>query len=577
MCETSVFQQLNSDREMADSESNNLNDELDETILPADGSTGDSASNSRDWADESTAAAPLKFERVSRELPQKMPTAGSSKTIQIRLLMLVGMLAMVIYAMNEAGKPERWQWMGFEEATGSTPIGGAARESVANSTKPALPINGGAASKLASSDLAAENSATNNQLGGNRSPNDRSLWGDALANQSAPSLPASTMRFWRSAYRELSPAQQILLLNMLSMIRRSEALDETELVAAQALVARLESQQRRFQADLFDKLTLSSSGSENHQRLSEELNDSQTLWEEAVLPALSDTAARRDVTLSQQRIINAIQLVLDPVMFSEVKDRTSIGWKGDTQTWRRLWELELARAAATPTDGSNSAQPASVSRIELVSQPQVYRGRVVSIAGWVRSGKREELPVEHSLRRLGITHFFELWIRPSETKLGPICIYTPALPANFPELDTSYRELNARIEASGHFFKVRTFEAAGQAIEISPVLVAAEVGAVELAENFVTQKWEPSRATLIALLTIIPISAFMIAYSIFLASRRTRQPPAKPTQEKIARTLDQLADDPNVQTDLEKVLSLHEPRPASGDTTRFNDLTDNKS
>ena len=43
------------------------------------------------------------------------PIDKTSKAIRIRLLMLFSMLILIIVAMNEAGKPERWEWMGFEQ------------------------------------------------------------------------------------------------------------------------------------------------------------------------------------------------------------------------------------------------------------------------------------------------------------------------------------------------------------------------------------------------------------------------------------------------------------------------------
>ena len=44
-----------------------------------------------------------------------IPSADrTSRAIRFKLLMLFSMLILVIVLMKEAGKPERWEWMGFE-------------------------------------------------------------------------------------------------------------------------------------------------------------------------------------------------------------------------------------------------------------------------------------------------------------------------------------------------------------------------------------------------------------------------------------------------------------------------------
>ena len=63
----------------------------------------------------------MKFDRSSQDedapfRPHSIvPSADrTSRAIRTKLLMLFAMLILVIVLMKEAGKPERWEWMGFE-------------------------------------------------------------------------------------------------------------------------------------------------------------------------------------------------------------------------------------------------------------------------------------------------------------------------------------------------------------------------------------------------------------------------------------------------------------------------------
>lgn len=482
------------------------------------------------------------------------PVDRTSRAIHIKLMMLFVMLIVVVFLMQEAGKPERWQWMGFQAPESSEIEVDSLAGDAGNQQPPREPIS--EHSRLAADPIQRPAEPTDDSPPPITIKTQRSAMatkpGVASAEftfgqpLSSVQYPAAAVSFWSSTFPGLAPKEQTTFCRLLKTLRLSQTLSEGFQPATQNLVQKIAEQRDSFEQSLFDQLALTPDGTPEKTRLAEELFESQDLWSKKILPALESGAQGLDFTLGQQQAIKQLQGVIDPLLYLQVQDHTSLGWSGDSGAWSRLWEKSTA-------DDSSSADP--VSRIELMGQPELYRGRLVSVSGWVRSARKKLLGPDSEL---GIPHYFVLWVRPVESKQGPYCVFSTELPAGFPDVGEPFLDMNERVEIHGYPFKIRSYIAADSSVEPCPVIIARQLTRIENAEYTSVTQWQPSRTTLMMALILIPLFASFLAWAAFRSSQTRPFTPGKKTQTKIGHSLNELANDPRVQTDRENVMRLYE-------------------
>ena len=468
----------------------------------------------------------------------------TSRAVRMRLVMLLTMLVMVFYAMIEAGKPERWEWMGFDRlpnnAERTLEIDDASLPTQPDNTATTTPAN--VPSDSESVDKTRESPAISFQSENSRQSSNPIV----RIGLDAADYPPAAVTFWDATYRKLSDDQQHRLLLLLKRMRLSQTIPEPERDATKVLVGLLAQQRSQFHQKLFDQLATTSEGTEEKSKIANDLYESQAKWDDTVLPAMKAAVQGQDFTISQQNAIVQLQEVLDPLLYQEVHDQTSIGWSGDGAAWKRIWE-KITSHEMPPGE--------SVSHIQLMSQPEIYRGKPVTTQGWVRSARKKTLPGDSTI---GLPHYYILWVRPKESKLGPYCVYSMTLPDGFPALSNEFSAVNENVLITGYSFKVRTYVAADSSVKNSPVVLAPTVKRIET-RNFVSaNQWHPSRPTLIVAFILIPLLATGLAWWAFLASGSKKHEPGKKMKAHINQSLNDLTNDPNIETDRERVMKLYD-------------------
>ncbi|MCA9231920.1 MAG: hypothetical protein KDA57_14825 [Planctomycetales bacterium] len=209
---------------------------------------------------------------------------------------------------------------------------------------------------------------------------------------------------------------------------------------------------------------------------------------------------------------------------SQVKDRTYF-----RPEERELWFEFFARLQKLEDDQLVAQSVGVVSYAQLLKQPEVYRGRLVTIHGRV---KREELQ-QPAGNQLGIAMYHRLWIQPLGGGQWPLVVYCLELPPEFPRGEN----LNTQVSVTGLFFKNWSY-AYDDGLGLAPVI---------LANRF---DWQPSAARPLAKKTsarewtmAITLAAAFAAIATLLAARRTRRLPRQATaaallQELAARETD---------------------------------------
>lgn len=113
-----------------------------------------------------------------------------------------------------------------------------------------------------------------------------------------------------------------------------------------------------------------------------------------------------------------------------------------------------------------SASTADVGYIQLAQQPNVYRGRLVTVRGTVRQVAKEK-PADNEL---GIASYDRLVIQPTGGGLWPIFVYVLELPPGFPQGG----DVSADVSVTGFFFKDLSYAWQG-GLGIAPVLLAKTI------------------------------------------------------------------------------------------------------
>jgi hypothetical protein len=152
---------------------------------------------------------------------------------------------------------------------------------------------------------------------------------------------------------------------------------------------------------------------------------------------------------------------VQPQLLESIRDNTYFR-SVETEAWFHLLDIlqqsvpeELAEASL-----------GEVGYVQMVQQPHVYRGRIVTVSGTVR---RSEV-VEVAENNIGLQQYYLLTMRPAGRQIWPIRIYCLELPDGFPLGE----DVSASVIAHGFFFKNWSYQWEGGP-GLAPILLARTV------------------------------------------------------------------------------------------------------
>ncbi|MBN1851843.1 MAG: hypothetical protein JW829_03935 [Pirellulales bacterium] len=111
----------------------------------------------------------------------------------------------------------------------------------------------------------------------------------------------------------------------------------------------------------------------------------------------------------------------------------------------RAWFNMIAVLKATDPEAITAASAGPITYAQLIRQPYLYRGRVITVRGEVRRVVEKEAPKNE----LGIETYHQLWIKPAGGGNRPLTVYCLELPDRFPRGG----DVNETIRLDGLFFK----------------------------------------------------------------------------------------------------------------------------
>jgi hypothetical protein len=154
-------------------------------------------------------------------------------------------------------------------------------------------------------------------------------------------------------------------------------------------------------------------------------------------------------------------LPIDSELLNQIKDNASF-----RPQERAAWFALFGRLEALSNAALHASSIGQLSYAQLVSQPDAYRGRMVTIRG---TAIRAE--VEHPTDNpLGLAEYYRLWLQPAGGGEWPFVVYALQLPDRFPRGD----RLRLPVAVTGYFFKNWSYSW-GDGLGLAPIILAAGV------------------------------------------------------------------------------------------------------
>ena len=481
--------------------------------------------------------------------PSSLQPSPFNSGLKMKMLTLVAMLIMVIYSMNEAGKPENWAWMGFEKP--------AVTNENRNPHDRTTPISKNSSSGVAADTLSdATNELASTPLTTRSSPPIR------LADESLPpttsnshtGLPAESGKFWTSFFESLTTTQQVEWMELLEALRGSQVLLRQPVSQThEELITRARKQRDAFNNRILDRMSSIPHASEKRSQVSQDYFEANEFWQKKISPALSALRTGEDITLTQQRAALDLQHHLDNDALNLVQDKTAIGWTGDSVAWKRCWNrIHL----------SEIGDPTFVKRIQLIGQPREFRGRAVTINGFVRDIEARRAKPNSSIAGthsdVGETTYYILWVQPSESDAGPYCVYCLHPPAELPRTRSELADYQWMATINGVFFKNRSYRASDKSVQYSPLILADSFGLKPPVSEHPVLKWKLSPKLMAGFLALVPLLAVGIVWYAVRKTVSRKRLPSKKSQEELNVFLGDLKNDPSIKTDLEQIQAISE-------------------
>lgn len=429
---------------------------------------------------------------------RRPPPNYFSRRVQMKVMFLVFLFMTVLMLMTESADPDNWRWMWRLGDPAVKQLGPPADTGTPAQDQPALPPPSDPTPNPLVSQ--AEKPFAPQEM---------------LKGTLDESLRAFQINGWSFVLGRLDRPQRLLLAATLRDVRGNRKLSEGQQSARQDILTGLEEGWNAYHSGT--ARALESGGDPltdlQRQHCREIMEASRTAWQQQLtsLRALIEGNERLEQHATP---LAGLQQLLDARAFAQVEDNTMFR-TSDREAWTRLWEILLSTSPAEKA----AAAETPVSFVQLFSQPDAYRGKLVAVRGMARRGYR--LPSREAAGNVSGYHV--LWIWPPGGD-SPLVAYCHKLPDGFPQLSertaTRYgTQLNADVQVTGYFFK-RWLYLSGEGLNLAPLLLG-EVTDWQPPATSLTGKrdlWLSPAVTTVMIVFAACIGA-LIAVRVYRASR----------------------------------------------------------
>jgi hypothetical protein len=284
-------------------------------------------------------------------------------------------------------------------------------------------------------------------------------------DQLPESLQTAQLDGWDSVLQSLDRSQQLLLRIVLWNSRRNVPLSEPQQSPWEDLLAKLDERWKNYHnralllvASDRDQMT-----DEQKRVCLEVLELSKRSWEkqrEALVAAVDPD----ELTVGHREQLTQLQRTLDERALNLIEDNRVLR-SVENEAWFRLWE-NLNQSESLP-EATHVA-----TYVQLFSQPNEYRGRLVKVKGQARMAYH----VQAAKNPFGIEGYYVFAVLPQEGGDNPLIVYCLDVPDGFPaikdrDVDRGTTTLRDDMEFTGYFFKRWVYQSRGGP-NLAPLVIA---------------------------------------------------------------------------------------------------------
>ena len=411
---------------------------------------------------------PLDFRESpnDQQFRRRRPPDYLARRTQYRILALIVGLFLVFFLMEQARKPEHWQWIwmiGGDRVPVEAEVDTRVRPSPGSTD-----VSDHVGPLVIADDSEPSTAKTPPDVESKRRP--EMARPAKIAKEPEASRPVRQARhdLWSRLLESLGDDQRDELLLALKAARDKQTLETDAVPSWQQIVGQLEAGWQDYAHKAFlainqDSGRLTDAEKESWLHVIETL---QGDWKEDIHPALQAMGDGRRLDDRQHAVLGDLQRTLDRVFLDSIRDNTVFRGAERDAWFRMLEQLDQRDLAALRRESIGY-----VGFLQLYKQPEAYRGKLVTVAGTVRMGYYREAPEN----LYGIPGYYVFWLRPTGAQ-SPIVVYCLEIPDGFPDVarlerDGQRPQLDEDVEFTGFFFKRWAYRAQDDT-RLAPLILA---------------------------------------------------------------------------------------------------------
>jgi hypothetical protein len=451
---------------------------------------------------------------------RQRPPNYYSRSVQVRVLMMVFSLLLVIVMMLEARKPENWEWMW---AGAKTRVSNTSRdEDIDTRLPPEPPRQDDPVGTVYANQPAAVRSKSTTDLA------------EELATLDDNEDARQRIRrdAWRGFLKELGRDERHILTRILRNSRGGPELSADDLGTWSTAFSQLDQLSKDYLTSANDAVLVAGDElpAEQRTQLLNVLRDLELEWTTLLGRALRAVLDERPWTELEREALVKLQATLDELALASIRD--DMVWRPEEQTaWFRCFEKLMAL-----TDGELNRQSlGKVGFVQLFRQTNEYRGQLVTVSGTAELAYQVLAPKND----LGIDRYYIFWLRPGDGSDAPIVAYALELPDGFPKVGSDHTNLREEMTFTGYFFK-RWAYGARDGIRTAPLVLANRptwqpTPALLSAER-------PSLGIMVAAVLVVALLAIAIARWVYNSSNSQAVPRNTTSPEPTSRQFAAMAE-----------------------------------
>lgn len=346
---------------------------------------------------------------------------------------------------------------------------------------------------------------------------------------------------WREVFQGLDADQKTLLFDLLGSGFGRATLSADDIPIAESLIATLTERWESYSVKAFQ--SLAAIDENDRTQWVEILRAVNSRQKDKLHPALQRLTTASKPTAEELSAIGEFQALVDTFALKKVADDTVM---------RPADHQLLFRYLAEPLPVSKEAQ-SSITFLELVKQPEAFRGKPITIRGRVKEVSRQAA----SKNRNGITDIYIYWLMLEDGPTSPIRVMSALPPEGFPKIlepdGETRQKMQEDIVFQGYFLKRFAYQAK-DGDRVTPLILTHQPTWLPTKTLREQREDEPFINDVMFSVPIVAVLSFaIVAVVYFLAFQKRKQAEANPPSAELLHALEQLPVPPTTSESLKQL------------------------